>query len=423
MNLGRTSPGIRARSKPVAAVVLFWVSTIAVNASTVAVLAVLSRHNLDGGLAALSAVLSLSLVIAVAPGALQLRAASDVAGGQPTPRPPWRLFGPLSLALLLFAPLIALAVSIPMAAAVLLALQLPPAVALSVCRGELIGSRRFGAVGGNLMIEALVRLVAGIALGLLWGPSGIAAGLALATVTALAAVWHRHQLGAPALSETVVASGLALASVGLLANLDLLLAPRALGQTGADRFDAAALAAQGIFLALFAASWIAVPGAIERAGTKAAALRPLALTLLLGVFGTLLLLPLRPLVGEILGRESPAVVILLPLALSKAMAGATAVAVSVAVARGVRRPWSAPLLASIALVVVSAVLHPGVDLLALLVLGCQSLALLLATMRMLADPPAPHPVGSPATPPLEDWSAPQREPARDPKPLPSARPA
>jgi hypothetical protein len=382
-----TLPGIRARSRPWGPVVLFWLSTIAVNASTVAVLAVLSRHQLEGGLPALSAVLGLSLVIAVAPGALQLRAAANVAEGRPAPRPPWQLFGPLSVALLLLAPFVAWAVSIPVIAGVLLALQLPPAVALSVCRGELIGSRQFGAAAVNLTVEASVRLVAGIGLGLLWGSIGIAAGLALATVVALAVVWHRHELGAPALGGAVVASGIALASVGLLANLDLLLAPRVLGEAGADRFDAAALAAQGIFIALFAASWIAVPGARARAGTSREALGPVAFTLLLGVLGSILLLPLRPLVGEILARADPAVVILLPLALSKAMAGATAVAVSVTVARDVRGPWAAPLLASVVLVAVAIAVRPGTDLLALLVLAAQALALVLATIRMLADPP------------------------------------
>lgn len=214
--LGAGAPPRRrllARGRSLTPVVLFWTSTLAVNASTVAVVAFLSHHQVSGGLPEASAVLALSLVIAVAPGALQLRAAADVAEAQPTPRPPWRLFGPLSVGLLLLAPLVAWAVSIPVIAAVLVALQLPPAVALSVCRGELIGSRRFGAAGLNLSVDAIVRLVAGVGLGLLWGATGIAAALALATLVALVVVWHRHELGAPALGGAVVVSGVALASV------------------------------------------------------------------------------------------------------------------------------------------------------------------------------------------------------------------
>lgn len=390
--LGAGAPPRRrllARGRSLTPVVLFWTSTLAVNASTVAVVAFLSHHQVSGGLPEASAVLALSLVIAVAPGALQLRAAADVAEAQPTPRPPWRLFGPLSVGLLLLAPLVAWAVSIPVIAAVLVALQLPPAVALSVCRGELIGSRRFGAAGLNLSVDAIVRLVAGVGLGLLWGATGIAAALALATLVALVVVWHRHELGAPALGGAVVVSGVALASVGLLANIDLLLAPRVLGQGGADNFDVAALPAQGIFLALFAASWLAVPGARARARTVREALGPVASTLLLGAAGTIVLILLRPIVGEILGRADPPVEILLPLAVAKAMTGATAVAVNVAVARCVRRPWAAPLLAVIALAAVAAAVRPDAHQLALLVLGAQALALALATARMLASTAAP----------------------------------
>ncbi len=385
MSLTASLPGLRARSAPAAGVVWFWASTIAVNVSTVAVLAVLSHNGLEGGLAAVSAVLGLSLVIAIAPGALQLRAAADVASGLPAPRPPWRLFGPLSLGLALAAPLIAWAVSIPAIAMLALALQLPPAVALSVRRGELIGRRRFGAAGANFMIDASVRLLAGAGLGLLWGATGIAVGLSLATLAALAAIRNRDQLGAPALGGTVLASGLALASVGLLANLDLLLAPRVLGPA-ADRFDVAALAAQGIFLALFAASWVAVPGARARAGSVLEAVRPVGLTLLLGVLGTALLLPLRSLVGEILARPDPELALLVPLGVAKAMAGATAVAVNVAVARGLRRSWAAPLLASIALAAVAAAIEPGAGALALGVLAAQAVALALAAAQMLSDP-------------------------------------
>ncbi len=385
MNSAAAPSSLRARSRPVGAIVWFWTSTIAVNVSTVVVLAVLSHSTLEGGLAAVSAVLGLSLIAAIAPGALQLRAATDVAAGSPAPRPPWRIFGPLTLALVAAAPLIAWAVSIPAIAAVVLALQLPPAVALAVRRGKLIGSRRFGAVGASFMIDAGVRLVAGAGLGLLWGATGIAAGLTLATLAALAFAWDGDRLGARALGADVVASVLALGSVGLLANLDLLLAPRVLG-SGADAFDVAALAAQAIFLALFAASWVAVPGAIERARSVLLALRPVALTLLLGLLAIAIVVALRPLIAAILDRPDPELAILVPLAVAKAMAGATAVAVNVAVARGLRAPWAAPLFASIALIAVAAALEPDGAALALIVLAAQGVALALAGAQMLSRP-------------------------------------
>ena len=83
MNSAAAPSSLRARSRPVGAIVWFWTSTIAVNVSTVVVLAVLSHSTLEGGLAAVSAVLGLSLIAAIAPGALQLRAATDVAAGCP----------------------------------------------------------------------------------------------------------------------------------------------------------------------------------------------------------------------------------------------------------------------------------------------------------------------------------------------------
>ena len=397
---------LRERVVALAPAVLFWGGTLAVNASTVAVLAVLSHQRAAGGLPDASVVLGLSLVTAVAPGAVQLRAAADTAAGRRGLRTPWRLVAPAAGALLVAAPLIAWAVSIPTPAAVLLGLQLPVAIALAVRRGELIGGRRFAAAGANLMIDAGGRLVAGIALGLALGAAtGIAGALLLATLLAFAAVWDRAAAATTPLTEGLASSAAALAAVGLLANADLLLAPRVLGNAGADRFDVAALPAQGIFLVLFAASWLAVPGARERVGARRA-LAPVALTLLVGALGALLLVPLRPVVAQLLDRPEPSIALLGPLALAKAMIGATAVAVNVAVARGARRPWRAPLVATALLAVAAAAVAPGAEGLALLVLGAQTGALVAAAAVMTARPrrlavlaPAPAPFAPRARPP------------------------
>ena len=366
--------------------ILFWSGTLAVNASTVAVLAVLSHHRAAGGLPDAAVVLGLSLVTAVAPGAVQLRAAADAAAGRHALRAPWRLVAPVIGALVLSAPLIAWAVSIPTAAALLVGLQLPVALALAVRRGELIGDRRFAAAGANLMVDAGGRLVAGIVLGLTLGAAtGIAAALLLATLLALALLWDRTALRTTPLTEGLASSAAALASVGLLANADLLLAPRVLGHAGADRFDVAALPAQGIFLVLFAASWLAVPGARDRVRARHA-LAPVALTLLLGALGAMLLMALRPVVAQLLDRHEPSVALLAPLALSKAMIGATAVAVNVAVARGARRPWSAPLIATLLLAAAAALIAPGAQALALLVLAAQTGALVSAAAALTSRP-------------------------------------
>jgi arabinofuranan 3-O-arabinosyltransferase len=375
--------------------VLFWSGTLAVNASTVAVLAVLSHHRAEGGLPDAAVVLGLSLVTAVAPGAVQLRAAADAASGRRSLRAPWRLVAPVSGGLVLSAPLIAWALSIPTVAALLVGLQLPVALALAVRRGELIGNRRFGAAGANLMVDAGGRLVAGIALGLTLGAAtGIAAALLLATLIALAVLWER---GSTPLTEGLASSAAALASVGLLANADLLLAPRVLGHAGADRFDVAALPAQGIFLALFAASWLAVPGARDRVRARRA-LAPVALTLLVGALGAMLLLALRPVVAALLDRPEPSVALLAPLALAKAMIGATAVAVNVAVARGARRPWSAPLIGALLIAAAAALVAPGPQALALLVLAAQAGTLLSAAAVLAPRPPRVEALELPVSP-------------------------
>jgi arabinofuranan 3-O-arabinosyltransferase len=379
-----TRRALRDRAVGFASPALFWSGTLAVNAATVAVLAVLSHRRAAGGLPGASVVLGLSLVTAVAPGAVQLRAAADTAAGRPALRAPWRLAAPAAAALVLSAPLIAWAVSIPTAAAVLVGLQLPMAIALAVPRGALIGSRRFAAAGANLMVDAGGRLVAGIALGLALGAAtGIAAALLVATLLALAVLWDR-EAGATKPIEGLASSAAALAAVGLLANADLLLAPRVLGDAGAERFDVAALPAQGIFLVLFAASWLAVPGARHRAG--ATALHPVALTLLAGAVGAMLLMALRPVVAALLDRPQPSVGLLAPLALAKAMIGATAVAVNVAVARSARRPWRAPLIATLLLAGTAALATPGPEGLAFLVLAAQAAALVAAAAVMTARP-------------------------------------
>jgi arabinofuranan 3-O-arabinosyltransferase len=400
---------------------LFWTGTLALNASTVVVLAILSHHGVEGGLPGVSAVLALSLVMAVVPGALQLRAAADAAELGRAPRVPWRFFAPICLLVLVASPLVAWGASIPLVAGILVALQLPPAITLSVFRGELIGRRRFGAAGANLLIDASVRLTAGIALGLAWGPAGVAAALVLATLAALATVWGRTDLGTIAAGRPVLASGLALAAVGLLANVDLLLAPRVLGHAGADRFDVAALPAQGIFVALFAASWVAIPGARERAQTTRQALRPVASTLMLGAGGTLALLLLRPFLGEVVGRSDPATSILIPLAIAKAMVAACAVSVNVAVARGVRGAWVAPLAATGLLAMLAVILQPGAVPLAYLVLAGEAAALLVATARMLAPGLAANPAGlnsssTESGQTLEEWPVLAREPSRGAEP-------
>jgi hypothetical protein len=120
----------------------FWFSSLAVGGATFLVLAILSPHLRSGGLAAVSAVLGLSYVIAVPPGAIQLRATAAAGADGPdlALRPPRLLFIG-ALGLLAISPLLAHALKIPVAALVLGAVQLPLSSALGSGRGSFIGHR------------------------------------------------------------------------------------------------------------------------------------------------------------------------------------------------------------------------------------------------------------------------------------------
>jgi hypothetical protein len=354
----------------------FWAGMLAFGLSAVCVLAVLSHGLGRGGLAGPSAVLGLSLVTAVLPGALQLAAAAAASRGE-RPAPAWRPVIAATLALLVLAPALGPLLALPAPAVALVALQLPAASLLANVRGELIGSGRQAAAGGSLALEAAGRLVAGIPLGLAWGSSGLAAALLIASAGALlaarpAAFARPGAAGGP-LAATLVPVGL----VVLLTNADLLLASRALGPQ-ADLFDASAVPAKGVFLALFAASWLAVPTARDLHGR--ALLRPALLTVGGGALLTAALVAFGPLVELLLGRGAPEPSLLILLGFAMAFAAGASVCVNMLVARGVR-PWTGAALATLAIVAL-ALLDPAPIEFAAGVMGAQALAFL-AGLRLL----------------------------------------
>jgi hypothetical protein len=353
---------------------VFWTGMLAFGLSAVCVLAVLSQELGRGGLAGPSAVLGLSLVTAVLPGALQLGAAAAASRGE-RPGLPWRPVITATLALIVLAPALGPLLALPALAVALVALQLPAASLLASVRGELIGSGRQAAAGASLALEAAGRLLAGVPLGLAWGSSGLAAALLIASAAALVVARPSSCRGQS--SERLAATLVPVGLVVLLTNADLLLAGRALGPQ-ADLFDASAVPAKGVFLALFAASWLVVPDARERHGR--ALLRPALLTVAGGALLTAALVAFGPLVELLLGRGEPEPSLLILLGLAMAFAAGASVCVNMLVARGVR-PWTGAALAALAIVTL-ALLDPAPIEFAAGVMGAQALAFL-AGLRLL----------------------------------------
>ncbi len=378
-------------------VAVFWLSALAVGSDDLRGPRALSPHLPAGGLAAVSAVLGLSYVLAVPPGAIQLRAAAAAA----SPRRELGLKPPRALlataaALVVASPLLARALEVPTAAAALAGVQLPLAAALGSGRGTLIGRRRLRSAAASLQIDAACRLCAGVALGIAWGASGVALALVLATLVPLlgsargrlqrALAPDRRSTASPYSEGSTLSYMLAMSAIVLLTNIDVLLAPRVLGRA-ADSYAVASLPAKGIFFALFAASWLAVSFAIN-APTRREVLRPAVATLALGLVGAAAVLAGRPLLPLLFGRGEPPTAVLVPLAIAMACAGTTGVVVAMAVARGARRVWAGPFAASLGLAVVALLFRPDARGLALDVLAAQLVALGCSVWVLLRPPRA-----------------------------------
>src|SRR5581483_380869 len=160
-----------------------WFGLLAVTGSSGLVLTVLARRLSPSSFAACATVLTAGLVLAVLPGALQLRAAAAAADGQPHPPLPRRLMVAVGAVVLIGAPTIHL----PLVVGPLLALLLVPLCTVAMRRGSHLGAEEFRAVGRSLAIEASCRVVLGVVAGALWGATGVAVALVCAvTVAAIA---------------------------------------------------------------------------------------------------------------------------------------------------------------------------------------------------------------------------------------------
>jgi hypothetical protein len=365
---------------------VFWASALAVGSATFAVLTVVARRPDAATLADATSLVGLTLILAVPPGALQLAVAARVARGEAVPRAPLRVGVAACACLVLAAPPLAWALSLPVAGVAAAMLYLGPALAVARDRGTAIGANRLLDAAASLGIDALVRLVAGIALALALGATGVAVAILLAPAVALAV--HRTSAHARTRSASagdaaagLAAPALAFGALIALVNVDVLVAPRALPAGAADAYAAAAVPAKGLFFVLFALSWLTVRPAV-RDGRVRSLVRPIAATLVLGLAGTGALALGRPVLEAVLDRPI-ALDVLVPVGVAMACAAAVATAGAMAVARRASPAWAAMLGATLAVAAAAVTLAPAPSGLAAGTVVAAVVALLVALRRLL----------------------------------------
>jgi hypothetical protein len=378
-------------------VAAFWVSSLSVGLAAFVVLAVLARTGAPGELAAASAVIGVSFVIAVVPGAIQLRGAASAAAGDPHTRLPARFVGISTAVLLIASWPVAEALGVPAPALALLAPQYAAACLASAQRGRAVGLADHRRASESMASEAAIRIIAGVGLGATLGATGLALSLVLGSAGAalLGRRWAGPALPMPAGGLVAPAAGVG--ALMLLVNLDAFLAPRLLGATGADGYAAAELPARGVFFALFALSWLSVPAA-ARAARRAQLMVPLAGVLGLGAAAGLTLLLVRPLLPIALGDPAPPADLLATLVAAMTLAAALATALAMAVARDVGAPWWPTLLAAAVLAAALLAVPPTPERTAALVLAATGASLLATTLLVLRSLPGRR--LAPAPPPL-----------------------
>jgi hypothetical protein len=361
-----------------------WLGTIAFGGSTVALLAVLSRHSHHSSFSALAALLSLSFVTALIPAGVQLRSAALVADGRPPPRMTVGqalVAGGVSLAL---SPLFAFLLHVPVLAAALVSVQLVIAIPLAARQGALIALHRFGGLGLNLVIEGSARFVCGAAAGRAFGVTGLAAGITVGTAVALLALRFpmarapRHERP----RTSLIGTSLTLALLGLYVQADVLIAPSVLSRAGATTYDLSAVPSKGVYLALLAAGPLLFPFVRRRQGGRRLIAGSALVTLSVGVVVAALLVAARPLIAVILGRPRAGLADFTLLGLAMALAGVTAIVTTAAVARGVKRPWP-PAAIGIAGLLLCWAFRPGVFAFSVAVLASQAFTAALSVVNCL----------------------------------------
>lgn len=288
-----------------------------------------------------------------------------------------------------FSPLLAAVLRVPILAVDLLVVQVVAALPLASRRGAAIGVHRFGALGVNMVVEGAIRVVLGVAGGLTFGITGLAGGLALATVAALVLLPTRapNEEATPRPMTSLFNASITLVLLGFYVQMDVLMAPSGLPRVAATHYDLAAIPSKGVYIVLLAAGPLVFPF-VRRESAHRLIVLAAAATLALGLVVTAALLPLRRLIGLLLGQHAPSFVILAALGAAMAMAGTTSVLLNAGVARGVRRPWPALVLGMVAVAACWAGRPPATTF-AVTVLCAQAGTMLLSVWVCLRGRPAP----------------------------------
>lgn len=330
---------------------LLWCGMVSLGLSTVVLLAVLSRHLHAQGFVRLSTVFGVLFIASLIPSGIPFRAAALIADGSAPPNYSRRNLAPWILAGLAISPLLSYLLGLSILAVALIVAQVAVAFPLAVRRGALIAFRRFTALGTNLLIEATCRVALGCLAGLLWGVTGLVAGLAIATVLALVILPATPPKVAehPRPLTPLFDTWFAVVLLGVLVQMDILLAAHGLSKTAATQYDLAAVPSKGVFLVLAAASTLVFPYVRARADRRVVFIGALT-TMGLGFLVTIVLFLFRDLVGQVLGQDAAQTWLLLSLCCAMSLAGATGVFVSCDVALGITRPWPPLLLGLIALI-------------------------------------------------------------------------
>jgi hypothetical protein len=363
--------------------VLLWAGTTSIGASTVVLLAVVSRHMHHRGFAGLSTLFGLLFVASLVPSGIPLRAAALIVDGAQPLRIKAKYFLGLGVIGALCSPLVAFVLHLPVLAVVFVAAQILVALQLAIRRGSLIAYKRFSAMGLNLLLEGGSRIIVGTAAGLLWGMTGLAGAIAVTTAIAMVTVPVRetHSVAVARPMTSMLHTWLALVLVGLFVQLDVLLAPSGFSKVAATRYDLAAVPSKGVYLLLAAVSTFIFPYVRVRPRARTVVLVALA-TLGLGVAVTGALLPLRGTLSQILGQSMASAPLLGILGVAMSIAGATGIVIYGGIALGVARPWPT-ILPGIACLLLAWLSRPTPLSFGVVVLAAQLGTLLLTTWYCL----------------------------------------
>jgi hypothetical protein len=363
--------------------VMLWCGMVSVSLSTVVLLAVLSRQLHHQGFAGLSTLFGLLFIASLIPSGIPLRAASLIADGDAPPRFTVKTLWPAALAGLAISPLLGYALGLPVVAVALIVLQVLLAFPLAVRRGSLIAFHRFTALGANMLVEAALRIALGCLAGLLWSITGLVAGLAVATLGALVilpappATLAKHSRPLTPMFDTWFSVVL----LGVLVQLDVLLAASGLSKSAATRYDVAAIPSKGVYLVLMAVSIFIFPYVRARASRRVVVVSAL-ITMGLGLVISVMLVVFRHLIGEVLGQATASTFLLVCLGCAMSLAGATGVIVNCNVALGIARPWP-PLLLGIVGLLACWLARPTASTFAIAVLAVQAFTLLVSLLVCL----------------------------------------